>query len=84
MRIDYRVLVTGLADSASAAGMVSAFGVLANMGVKFVIGLFCVAWRYFAAKVRLKRLLPEDLARQADRVPEFSPVIGVAHVVEGN
>ena len=64
--------------------MIRAFGVFTNKGVQFVIRLDVGTGLDFAFHKRLKSLLGENLAGQADAIAEFLPVAILRHIVKDN
>ena len=64
--------------------MIGAFGVLADEGVEFVVGLDRRARLDFLAPIGVECGLAENLARDADAVAEIDPVLRVGHVAEAD
>src|SRR5690606_8430453 len=62
LRIHHRKGIVGATHAAGAAGVISAFHMLANKGVELFVALDLRTRRDFAAAVRLERVLPEDFA----------------------
>ena len=82
--IDDAHRVAASTHPAGAAGVIGAFGMLADEAVEFLIALHLAARRYLPAAICVERGLAKNLARQADAPPEIRPVVRVRHVVEAD
>ena len=83
-RINHGHGIARIAHLAGPAGVIGAFCVFTNDGIKLCVALDGIARLDFLAAIRIKGRLGKDFAGEANAGTEILPVLGVGHVIECN